>query len=104
LLEEHPDRADILPWIKQGVSVLPYLTEHAKDLSMQEPFNKEMFTSSVYPNRIPHEHAQFVDDEVRKLIQKGCLVTWEHVRGPSGPQRPRRIQTLSVEPSKPRLV
>lgn len=86
------------------MSVFPFVTESVKGISIQEPSKKEVFTGSRYPNCILDAHVQFVEGEVRSLIQKGCLVPWAQVQGSDGPRRPRLIQALSVEPSKPRLV
>ena len=62
------------------------------------------FPGAVFANRIPSSHASFVDAEMNSLVGRGCVVKWPDVRDSSGPVRPRLIQALSVEETKPRLI
>ena len=103
-LQNHPQRAQLLSYLKNGVSVFEFLTEAYRGTSREAPYRPDAFPGASYPNRIPKEHAEFVRSEVTALVKRGCLVKWAHVRGPAGPKRPRLVVALSVEPAKPQLV
>ena len=94
VLQNHPQLVQLLSYLKHGVSVFEFLTEPYRGTSREAPYRPDAFPGASYPNRIPKEHAEFVRSEVTALVRRGCLVKWADVRGPS----------LSVEPSKPRLV
>ena len=49
------------------------------------------------------EHSPWVDTEIAKLEQKGCIVPWETVADVSTHPRPHMVLPLGVEPKKPRL-
>ena len=104
VLQNHPQRAQLLSYLKHGVSVFEFLIEPYRGTSREAPYRTDAFPGASYPNRIQKEHAEFVRSEVIALVRRGCLVKWADVRGPSGPKRPRLVLALSVEPSKPRLV
>ena len=104
VLQNHPQRVRLLPYLKHGVRVFEFLTEPYGGTSREAPYRPDAFPGTSYPNRIPKEHAEFVRSEMTALVRRGCLVKWADVRGPSGPKRPRLVLALSVEPSKPWLV
>lgn len=41
---------------------------------------------------------------MQSLVERGCVVNRSDVRGPSGPARPRLVQAMSVEETKPRVI
>lgn len=75
LLAGHPARSEILPWVAHGVSVFDSLQGKAKRKAVtQRPFRLAAFPGRLFPNRLPHEHAQFVADEAAASVAKGCFV------------------------------
>eukprot|EP00903_Cladosiphon_okamuranus_P006823 g6648.t1 len=77
---------------------------HRTSPSSECPFDPARFPPRVFANRIPPEFNDFVDTEMRALIDRGCVVKWDNVKSPSAPARPRLTMALSVEPSKPGLI
>ena len=104
VLRDHPQKVQLLSYLKDGVSVFEFLAEPHRGTSSEAPYRPGAFPGATYANHIPKENAQFVRSEVTALVKQGFLVKWADVRGPAGPKRPRLVLALSVEPSKPRLV
>lgn len=104
ILPTHHLREPLMSYVRDGVSVHEFLFESHKGASLDSPYNVGKFPGAVFANRIPPAHAEFVSTEMRTLITRGCVVKWADVRGPAGPARPRMIQALSVEVTKPRLI
>ena len=104
ILPDHPLRETLVSYVRDGVSVHEFLLTSHKGTSVESPYNREKFPGAVFANRIPSAHAEFVRTEMQALITRGCVVKWADVRGPEGPARPRLIQALSVEETKPRLI
>ena len=101
VLRGHPQKAQMLAHLKEGVSVFEVLTPDYRGSSRASPYRRDAFPGALFPNRIPKEHAGFVRSEVAALVTRGGLVKWADVPGPDGPTRPRLVLPLSVEPSKP---
>ena len=74
VLQNHPQRAQLLSYLKNGVSVFEFLTEPYRGTSREAPYRPGAFLGASYPNRIPEEHAEFVRSEVTALVKRGCLV------------------------------
>ena len=74
VLQNHPQRAQLLSHLKNGVSVFEFLTEPYRGTSREAPYRPGSFLGASYPNRIPEEHAEFVRSEVTALVKRGCLV------------------------------
>ena len=104
VLRGHPQKHQLLSYLRDGVSVFDFLKDEFKGASRSAPYRPEAFPGAAFPNRIPATHAGFVRDEVQALVQRGCLVPWSEVRGEGGPARPRLVLSISVEPDKPRLI
>ena len=104
ILEGHPLRDELISYLRDGVSVYDFLVDSSRGPSRALPYSVERFPRAVFANRIPSSHASFVDVEMNSLVERGCLVKWSSVRGPSGPVRPGLIKALSVEETKPRLI
>ena len=104
ILRDHPDRHQLMSYLRDGVSVFDFLTEEYRGRSRNEPYRPEAFPGAVFPNRIPDDHAEFVTLEVQQLTKRGCLARWADVKGPNGPDRPRMVLSISVEPTKPRMI
>ena len=104
ILKDHPQREQLLSYLRDGVSVFGFLLPEYQGKSLSQPYRPEAFPGAAYPNRIPATHTDFVRKEVGALVKRGCLVPWEDVKGPSGPKRPRLVLSLSVETDKPRLI
>ena len=104
VLRDHPQKTQLMSYLRDGVSVYEFLTDGFKGKSRSEPYRPEAFPGAAFPNRIPDKHSGFVHNEVHALVKRGCLVPWAEVRGPDGPARPRLVMSISVEPDKPRLI
>ena len=104
MLRGHPQAAQLLSYLKNGVSVFEFLTEECRGASREFPYRREAFPGTSLPNRISQAHAEFVRSEVAALVKRRCLARWADVSGPTGPARPRLVLPLSVEHSKTRLV
>ena len=104
VLRDHPQREHLTNFLRDGVSVFDFLLPRFRGPSRQTPYRADAFPGAVYPNRIPSSQAAFVQQEVRDLVHRGCLVKWTDVRGAAGPPRPRLILSISVEPQKPRMI
>ena len=106
VLEGHPLRDELISYLRDRIRSTTFcliLPGSIESSSVQ----RGMFSGSsvaVFANRIPSSHASFVDTEMKSLVERGCAVKWSDVRGPSEPVRPRLIQELSVEETKPRLI
>ena len=99
-LSGHPQKQQLLSYVRDGVSVFDSLKDEFKGASRSTPYQPEAFPEAVIPKRIPAAHAAFVHDEVHALVRRGCLVPWSEVRGEGGPTRPRLVLSISVEPDK----
>ena len=104
ILEGHPLRDELISYVRDGVGVYDFLVDSSRGPSRALPYNVERFPGTVFANRIPSSHASFMDAEMNSLVERECVVMWSDVRGSSGPVRPRLIQTLSAEETKPRLM
>ena len=104
VLQGHPLRDELVSYLRDGVSVHSFLLDSCRGSSTASPYNEKHFPGAVFANRIPPAHAEFVKAEMKSLVARGCIVKWADVRGPAGPSRPRLIQALSVEETKPRLI
>lgn len=104
VLQDHPLRETLGSYLREGVSVHEFLIASHRGPSVDSPYKVDRFPGAVFANRIPPAHAGFVDAEMRSLIARGCVVKWADVRGRAGPARPRLVQALSVEETKPRLI
>ena len=90
--------------MRDGVSIHESLVRSHKGSSVDSPYNGDKCPGAVFAHRIPPAHAAFVKAEMRALIARGWVVKWTDVRGPAGRERPRMIQALSVEETKPRQI
>ena len=99
----HHLREALGSYVRDGVSVYEFLVKSHKGTSVDSLYNGDKFPGAVFANRIPPAHAAF-KAEMRALIARGCVVKRTDVRGPAGRERPRMIQALSVEETKPRLI
>ena len=90
-LKEHPVRNTLVLYLRHGVDLhhLP-LKEH-RSPSSACPYEVPRFPKEVFYNRIPPRFTRFVDEEVRALVDRGCVVKWADVRAPGGAQRPRLV-------------
>lgn len=103
VLLDHPLRDTLVSYLRDGVDLHDLLLPKYKGASSSCPYNVEQFPQRIFSNhRWPAEFDGFVDAEMRTLLDRGCIVKWSEVRGPSGPERPRMLMALSVETSKPR--
>ena len=104
VLRDHPQKEQLMLYLREGISVFDFLKPEFRGKSRSEPYRPEAFPGAVFPNRIPAKHSDFVRNEVRALVHRGCLVPWNDVRGRDGPARPRLVLSISVEPDKPRMI
>ena len=68
------------------------------------PYIAGDFQGAVFANRISPADAGIVYAEMQSLIATGCVANLKDVRGQAGPKRPRLIQEMSVEETKPRMI
>lgn len=73
------------------------------------PYDVSRFSGAVFQNCIPPSCIVFVDDKVKYLVERGCVVKWAGRPRPGGlaaaQLRPRLVMTVSVEEqTKPRLI
>ena len=85
-LQNHPQRAQLLSYLKNGVSVFEFLTEAYRGTSREAPYRPDAFPGASYPNRIPKEHAEFVRSEVTALVKTGMLSQVGTRTGPRWPE------------------
>lgn len=64
VLRDHPQKAQLLSYLKDGVSVFEFLTEPYRGTSRESPYRTDAFPGTSLPNRIPPAHAEFVRTEV----------------------------------------
>ena len=98
LLVELPNRATILPWVRDCVSFYGFLLSCARGVSAEQPFNPAAFPGEEIPNRIPEEFHGFVAGKIATLVRRGCCVLFEEARMIDGPCQPRVAMPLNVEP------
>ena len=75
ILRDHPQKEQLMPYLRERVSVFDFLKPEFQGKSRSEPYRPEAFQGSAFPNRIPDEYSDFVRNEVRALVRRGCLVT-----------------------------
>ena len=78
-LRGHPQEAQLLAHLKEGVSVFEFLTPEIRGKSRAPPYRRDAFPGASLPNRIPKEQAGFVRSEVTALVIRECLVKWADV-------------------------
>lgn len=59
-LRDHPQKAQLLVYHKDGVSVFEVLTELYRDTSRTAPHRPAALSGASCPNRMQKEHADFV--------------------------------------------
>ena len=104
VLKDHPDRDQFLSFIRDGVGLYDLLLPSHRGPSVDRPYNEDRFRGLVMQNRIPPGFDGFVADELKTLLNRGCVARWDDVKTASAPARPRMIMALSVETGKPRLI
>ena len=97
------DSSTLLGWL-QGVSVHDFIDESSRGVFQGHQFNGAEVSQIELPNHVPEEHNLWVDTEIAKLEQKGCIVPWQTVADVSENPRPHIVLPLGVEPKKPRLI
>lgn len=70
--------------VRDGVGVHAFLTQKYKGTSTTHPYHREAFPGAYFLNRYPKAHEAFVKSEVVAQIERGCLVPWQGIRGPTG--------------------
>ena len=103
ILQGHPLRDELISYLRDGVNVHDVFTDSFRGPSKAYPYNAERFPVAVFANHILSLLRQF--RRRQDAIPGRARVHREVVRrGPSGPARPRMIQGLSVEETKPHLI
>ena len=104
VLLDNPQAPEILGWLRDGVRIQDYLLPYARGLSAGIPYDEGVFDPLVFPNHVKPSDMDLVGAEVRKLVQRGCLVPWDQVKAAHVGSKPRRCHGLGVEPSKGRVI
>ena len=100
ILKEHPLRDTLVLYLRDGVGLHDLLLREYRGPSSVYLFDVGRFPGAVFQNRIPPIVTSIVDDEVRALVDRGCVVKWANIRAPGGPQWPRLGMAMSVEQTK----
>ena len=104
ILKEHPSRDVLVPYLRDGVSVHNLLVPPYAGPSATQPFQADTLPEVERGNRVPPAFDDFVREELRSLLARGCIAPWSEVRGSTVSERPRMRMALSVEVNKPRLI
>ena len=105
LLPGHPARQEITGWLKDGVSLMPYLQPPVSSpgpTGSSEGGRQVILPSRWEPNRVPHRFQDWVSSQIQEYVVSGAVAPW--IPRDRGSARPTLIHALSVEPSKPRLI
>lgn len=70
MLRGHPQAAQLLLYLKNGVSVFEFLNKEYGGTSPESPYRGEEFPGVLFPNRTPQAHAEFVRSEVTALVKR----------------------------------
>ena len=71
VLHGHPLRDELVPYFRDGFSVYDFLIDSCRGTSKTVPYNAEQFPGAVFANRVPPEHADFVDADMQSVISRG---------------------------------
>lgn len=96
-------RDTLLGWI-QGVSIHEFVDPQKTDIFQGKPYNGAELSAVELPNHVPVGHDTWVNQEIGKLVEKGCLARWAEVADTNKHPRPHIVLPHGVEPSKPRLI
>lgn len=72
ILKDHL-RDEFVSFLQEGVGLYDLLLEPYRGLSIDQPYNVDMFPGRAKPNRIPGEFVPFVRDELSSLLARGCV-------------------------------
>ena len=73
LLWGHPQEAQLLSYLKDGVSAFKSRTEEDRGTALAS-YWCDAFAEASFPNCIRKDHTEFVRSEVAALFKRGCLV------------------------------
>lgn len=86
MLRDHPQEAQPLPDVKDGVSALEVRTEEYRGTALESPYRRVAFAGAPLPNRIPKDHVELVRSEVAALLERGYPMKSADVQISTGPE------------------
>ena len=103
ILKNHPQKSTLLQWI-EGVKLEEFLNPFTDTEFQGIKLHSYYPSSQSFPNYVPEEFEDFMDNTVQEWVSTGALQDWETVRVPGEPVVPTVVSPLGVEPSKPRAL
>ena len=103
ILKNHPQKSTLLQWI-EGVKIEEFLNSFTDTEFQGIKLHSYYPSSQSFPNYVPEEFEDFMDNTVQEWVSTGALQDWETVRVPGEPVVPTVVSPLGVEPSKPRAL
>ena len=73
MLWGHPQEAQLLSYLKDGVSAFKSRTEECRGTALESHWC-DAFAGASFLNHIPKDHTEFVRSEVAALLKRRCLV------------------------------
>ena len=103
ILKEHPQKETLLKWI-QGVKIEDFLKSFTQTEFQGIKLNSYYPPQQIFPNYVPPEFEEFMDNTVKEWVSLGILQKWDQVRTQEEPSFPEVVSPLGVEPTKPRAL
>ena len=101
ILKDHPHKNTILKWL-QGVQLEDFLNSFTTGNFQGLELNSFYPPAMEYPNYVPEQFEQFMNENVQEWINLGVLQQWDLVKQPQDPAIPLVVCSPGVEPKKPR--
>ena len=98
ILKGHPDKEEMLLWIREGVRLEPFLNQYTC-----ERFEGKWVHGKIPPkyhqkNNVPHCFNKWVTEELSKWEKSGVIIR------ETDKLRAKVVLPLTIEPTKPRLI
>jgi hypothetical protein len=103
ILKDHPQKTNLLGWIK-GVKIEEFLKSFTSTEFQGIKLNSYYPHTQSFPNYVPPEFEQFMDNTVQEWSSLGILQEWEKIRRHKEPFIPTVVSPLGIEPNKPRVL